>query len=70
MNKCKHHQTYRDTHLHPFTGPLSSRPNPRAHGGYCLHEHCSRCGATRRTNHNQGATESTGWYLPAPAEAQ
>lgn len=47
-----------------FTGPVSELENRLAHGNICVHETCS-CGAERLTNINGGASESSGWYMPA-----
>ena len=45
----------------PFAGAVNtSRPNPRAHGNVTEIATC-RCGATRRTNRNQGWVEYGEW---------
>lgn len=43
-----------------FTGPVSRKENPAAHGGVCYVDYCA-CGAERRTNVNQCFTETGAW---------
>ena len=43
-----------------YSGPVSPRQNPVAHGNICIVEECS-CGAVRRTNSNAGAIERGPW---------
>lgn len=65
MKWCRH--TARgcvETSFHGFSGCVAPRRcNPAAHGGGCTVERCTKCGATRTTNHTSAyaATESTGW---------
>ena len=58
--KTHRHRPERTTER-PFSGPVSERENPRAHGGVCLVETCS-CGAERRLNSNAGALERGKWH--------
>ena len=46
--------------VRPFSGPVSERQNPVAHGNVCYVESCS-CSATRRTNSNAGQVERGPW---------
>lgn len=47
----------------PYSGPVSDRQNPAAHGNVCVVAYC-RCGAWRSTNQNQGHTERGPWCEP------
>ena len=51
------------TRTEPFSGPVRpERPNVAAHGGYTCVALC-RCGAERRSNHNQGNAEYGPWMM-------
>lgn len=43
-----------------FSGPVSGRQNPAAHGNVCRIDTCS-CGATRATNVNGNHVERGDW---------
>lgn len=64
MSRCRHPRTSVSEVTRCYTGPVGERENQRAHGNVCHHETCARCGSERRTNSNQGARESSGWYRP------
>jgi hypothetical protein len=65
MNSHKH--THRAMQKHSkvvcFSGPVSDRQNPAAHGGICVVDVC-KCGRERRTNINQRFVERGGWWRP------
>ena len=44
----------------PFTGPVRSPPNVKAHDGICQVDFCE-CGAKRMSNRNAGAIEMGRW---------
>ena len=59
----KHIHRSAGTRTEPFTGPVApGRPNVAAHGGYTCVALC-RCGAERRSNHNQGHAEYGPWIM-------
>lgn len=59
---CNHRS--KETHTICFQWPIPNaiRPDARAHGGITTIEHC-RCTAIRRTNSNQGFSETSGWMI-------
>ena len=58
----KHRAT--DSIDRPFEGPVRTPENRAAHGNITRTETC-RCGATRRTNINQGYMGRGPWIEPA-----
>lgn len=57
---CRHPRRHITTVTRCYTGPVSVRPNPAAHGNVCHWETC-RCGATRATNVNGRHVERGRW---------
>ena len=49
--------------LRPFSGPVRTPSQPRAHGNACEVATCA-CGAKRFTNFNGKAHERGPWVLP------
>jgi hypothetical protein len=51
-----------------FVGPIyGADENPAAHGGVCVDVECTRCGARRSENRNQGHSEAGPWGPPRAA---
>jgi hypothetical protein len=59
MSRCRHNRTREATYC--YSGPVSRRENPVAHGGVCFVETCLTCGAVKRTNSNGGQLERGPW---------
>lgn len=68
-----HRHRVKHSHDRAFAGSIrdhrTGRENPRAHGNITREEECA-CGATRLSNLNAGATESTGWIDREEYEAR
>jgi hypothetical protein len=56
----KHRPIPRLTVIRCYSGPVSDRPNFRAHGWACETQTC-RCGAVRLVNFNNGHFERGQW---------
>lgn len=66
--RCRHPRNRSTTTTRPFTGPVSRRENPAAHGGCCYVTVCGACGAERRTNVNGNHSEAGSWSVPTDSE--
>jgi len=63
MSAHRHRAIKNETQMRGFTGCAAPyNCNPASHGSALYVDHC-RCGATRRTNVNQGFHESAGWVV-------
>lgn len=54
--------------IRSFSGPVSRRETPAAHGNVTEHQVC-RCGARRRVNLNGGHREAGPWQAAAEVAA-
>ena len=55
-----HRHSASSTRTRSFSGAVTRRENPAAHGNVCEHQACS-CGATRSVNINGNHTEAGPW---------